>query len=50
VFFEEAPVRIDANNLVDDGRILKLAIRQPNLDDAEILFGRNGYSRNTTNK
>jgi len=39
VLFEQATVRGNAHYLVDDGRVLELAVRQPNLDNAEILFG-----------
>jgi hypothetical protein len=39
VFFKQAPVRSYADHFVDDGSILKLAIGQPNFNDAEILFG-----------
>ena len=42
VLFEQAAVGGYADHFIYDGRILKLAIGQPNFNDAEILFGRNG--------
>ena len=44
VLFEQAPVRNYASHLVNYGRILKLAVCQPNFHDAEIFFGWNGYA------
>jgi hypothetical protein len=39
VLFEQAAVGGYANHFIYDGRILKLAVCQPDLHDAEILFG-----------
>ena len=39
VLFKQAPVWGNAHHLVDHGRILKLAVCQPNLYNTEILFG-----------
>ena len=39
VLFKQAPVRGYAHHFVDHCRILKLAVCQPNLHNAEILFG-----------
>jgi len=42
VLFEQAAVRGYADQFVYDGRILELAVCQPNLYNAKILFGGNG--------
>ena len=47
VLFKQAPVRDYARHLIDHSRILKLAVCQPNLHNAEVLFGWNsdtGYT------
>ena len=39
VLFKQAPMRGYASHFVNDGCVLKLAVCQPNLHNAEILFG-----------
>jgi len=44
VFLEQTPVCSDSFQLANDPRVLKIAIRHPNLDNTEILLRRNSDS------
>ena len=44
VLFKQAAMRGYAHHFIDHRRILKLAVCQPDLDNAEVLFGGNGYA------